>query len=200
MGAGKAGILLRGSFVMTDTRELIELAARAIAAHEEWAKRFDEPDWEDSRLEALQIAKTVIAAINASGTHAILPVEATNAMAEAYLTLPERDPEHGWNGPIANDAWSAMVSDGLRLPLTPDTGEGQMSGKKERIIELVMALDFAAARFEDIASIIQEKGPYADMGFLRASARRCRSTIAGLTWNENVRPGETFTRTDGPGW
>jgi len=42
---------------------------------------------------------------------------------------------------------------------------------------LADTLRMAADRFADIADIIDEKGPYADAHFLRASAERCRAAI-----------------------
>jgi hypothetical protein len=40
------------------------------------------------------------------------------------------------------------------------------------------ALESAASRFDDIASLIEQSGPYTDVNFLRASAERCRLAAA----------------------
>lgn len=43
---------------------------------------------------------------------------------------------------------------------------------------LIEALKMAAARFEDLAGVIEEHGSYDNAGFMQASADRCRAALS----------------------
>jgi hypothetical protein len=58
--------------------------------------------------------------------------------------------------------------------------------KDEEIKILRDALQMAAGRFEDLADIIERDGSYTNVGFFRASARRCRAALAGQSPQKHV--------------
>lgn len=74
----------------------------------------------------------------------------------------------------------------LRASIQMDLAGKAMAQADGNIRDMLLGhLAEAASRFRDLADIIDKSGPYADAGFLRASADRCQAAVEVATSSDN---------------